>query len=119
MYTLFVDVDDTLITWCPEGCQHTMHPFGAGANHWRLNEEVYDFMCWWSGPIVIWSGGGDAWAEEMATKALPPEMLARVDRYESKWTRIPSVGDLFIDDDPFESFAGKTLHPNKLKDLKW
>lgn len=112
MNTLYVDTDDTLITWCPEGCQHEMHPFGAGANHWRANVDVVAVMAQWQGPIVVWSGGGAAWAEDMATRALAPELLNRITRFEGKWPVLPQSGDLFIDDDPLDTFAPRTVHPH-------
>lgn len=100
--TLFVDVDDTLIIWdgTGEGC----HP----------NADVIAAIDLWNGPVVIWSTGGAYYAQQGAEQWLPPEVLSKVTGYDAKWPRWVDDGDMFIDDDPFSSFADATLHPKDI-----
>lgn len=119
MATLYVDVDDTLITWAagPEF-----------ATEWVPNQKVFaaierhvrEFDT-----LVIWSLGGGQYAWDMwehpanrpfrrPIDALNAEAVFRGFGFESKWPRIPGPGDVFIDDDPLPSFRSATIHPKDL-----
>lgn len=115
--TLYIDVDDTLIKWCPEGCTHTVHPFGKRSTHWELNKFVAKLITFWNGPIIVWSSGGEDWAREMAELSLPEKLFDKIKRFEAKWNKLPGIGDLFIDDMPLDSFRSKTIHPNDLEEF--
>lgn len=121
MATLYVDVDDTLITWAA----------GAGfATEWEPNAKVLAAVerhMWEFDELIIWSLGGGQYAWEMwhherlAALRGPIEARLRITGecvygfgFESKWPRIPKPGDVFIDDDPLPSFAGATIHPREL-----
>ena len=100
---LFIDVDDTLVRWLDlEG-------------NWEPNEKVIHFANEWrkfhpQGEIVVWSLGGKDYAGQWRWRLLP-----FAHRYEAKWPRIPEPGDIFIDDDPLETYRSATIHPEVLR----
>ena len=105
--TLFVDVDDTLIIWDDA-------PEGPVSMTWHPNADVIAAIDLWKGPVVIWSTGGAYYAQKTAEELLPPEVLSKVTGYDAKWPRWVDDGDMFIDDEPFSSFAAATLHPRDI-----
>lgn len=117
MNTLYIDIDDTLINWCAEGCQVKMHPYGQGSEYGRVNPDVLELFDKWEGHIVLWSGGGDWYAETIARRFLSPDRLDKIDHYESKWNRLPEYGDIFIDDSPFDSFRSRNTDPKDVRNL--
>lgn len=122
MSTLYVDVDDTLILWGGAGLM---------ADEWEPNPKAFRAIgrhMFEFEETCIWSlGGGDyAWEmwhhERMAAWRAPIEAMLRGWQtashygfgFESKWSRIPRPGDVFIDDDPLPSFRSATIHPGDL-----
>lgn len=106
---LFVDIDDTLVTWLGSG-GGDVHPYGAGAEAWRVNEAVRAYVKTWPGKVVVWSGGGADYAEMWARRLLPGlEWVAM-----SKHNPDPLPGDVFIDDSPFDAWAHRAIHPKDL-----
>lgn len=108
MNTLYIDIDDTLVTWLSE--EDGPHPYGAGAKEWRVNQGVLGLAERWEGPIVVWSGGGKDYAEMWGNRLL----------HHLNWTASakfnPGVeeGDLFIDDSPFDAWKHACIHPRDL-----
>jgi hypothetical protein len=98
MNTLYVDIDDTLVTWLPDG------------DTWQVNTDVLAKALAWEGPVVLWSGGGRDYAEMWGDRLLP----------QLDWTASAKVnpgveeGDLFIDDSPFDAWKHACIHPRDL-----
>lgn len=106
--TLYIDIDDTLVTWLSDTDEP--HPYGHSAKGWKMNEKVYAYANAWVGKIVVWSGGGKDYAEMWANRLLPDlEWTAH-----SKFPAIAKLGDVFIDDMPFDVWRHATIHPNDL-----
>ena len=69
MSTLYVDIDDTLVTWLSD--EGGPHPYGHAAKDWRVNAAVLKKAEEWPGKLVIWSGGGLDYAVMWANRLLP------------------------------------------------
>lgn len=108
MTNLFIDCDDTLITWLDEYDQpkEGQNPYGGGSQRWRVNEAVRDAVLLWHeqnpcGEIVIWSGGGVDYARRWGWEVLPgTEHIAHF-----KDPRIPHAGDIVVDDAELKTFG--------------
>lgn len=102
--SLFVDVDDTLILW------------SADAEHgWkcRPNLAVVRFVLSWrkanpEGTLVIWSLEGASYARKHG-RALLPELQGV--HFAERYARIAQPGDLYLDDDPFDTYRNQTINP--------
>lgn len=106
---LFVDVDDTLILWSKEmknGLYATKYEPNGDVIHF-----VREFRQFHPGhEVIVWSLGGKDYAAKHAADHLP----GLHDECRSKYPALPAAGDLFIDDDPLESYRHMTIHPNML-----
>ena len=112
MSTLYVDIDDTLVTW--------KDPLeGRLAHEWEVNVNVVQMIQWWNenaiGPVVIWSSGGQSYARMWADRLLCGSHWSAC---ESKFNLLPQPGDVCLDDMPFDSFARQTIHPKELAGIK-
>jgi len=108
MSTLYIDIDDTLVTWLSD--EGGPHPYGHAAKDWRVNADVLAVAETWDGPLVVWSGGGRDYAEMWARRLLPHLQWTA----EAKFNAIPGPGDLFIDDMPFDAWRHASVHPADL-----
>lgn len=96
MVRVFVDVDDTLVRWAPE-TRGVIHPYGKGADDWEPNCDVIHLLRALKAEgaeITVWSGGGEEWADYWADKLIPNLYDNAMDKYP----RIPSQGEVYIDD---------------------
>lgn len=104
---LYVDCDDTLVLWSWGG---------ATAPHLPAeNRRCADFVRRWlaANPgrrVTVWSLGGEEWAAAVAARVLPGVEVETAER----WPKLPAPGELFIDDDPFPTYANETIHPKHL-----
>ena len=110
---LFVDVDDTLVTWL--GGQEP-HPYGHGAETWEVNDNVLYYMERWksanpTGVIIIWSGGGADYATTWGNRICPSLMSYSM----GKMPILFSPNDTYIDDSPYQAWISKCLDPKKLE----
>lgn len=106
MASLYVDVDFTLIDWTYEGSAPKPTPRQGTINfvrEWRLRHP--------DGFLVIWSLGGKGYAQEWGHKLFPGMEFAASDRYAKSC----GFEELFIDDDPFDSYKAQTIHPDWLR----
>ena len=106
MKRLFVDCDDTLVTWLDEFDMPLtgQNPYGGGSQRWRFNEGVVSSVNRWIrenpvGAVVIWSGGGADYARTWRDRAFPSGPVG----FASKDTRVPAIGDLVVDDQPIKT----------------
>lgn len=106
---LFVDIDDTLITWKEPAS-------GKFITEWEPNSLVIaEVYRWWreaKGDVVFWSTGGADYARQRVQEC--PITISDTWTYESKYPRIPQPGDVFLDDDPLSSYASVAIHPRAL-----
>lgn len=114
--TLYVDVDETLILWAD----------GAGfVTEWEPNPRVFAALRRHAREfegVIIWSSGGGEYAWKMWHHERLREYREAVERdmdcpafgFIAKYPALPSPGDVFIDDDPWPSFAAATIHPGEL-----
>lgn len=103
MPRLFIDVDDTLILY-PES-DDNVNPLGLerGLN-FKLNDRLVDAIQEWlkknhSGIVVVWSGGGEAYARSVAERFLPGVGIW----FFTKGGRnlgLPNSDDVLVDDSP-------------------
>lgn len=118
---LFVDVDDTLIYHITSQRKDLIFVIEGYEPNSHIQDVIRDWVFTGSGvtwhrtnkPIVIWSGGGADWAQQMwqfAVGGLTP--FANV-TFMAKFNIKPQEGDLFIDDDPLPAFASATIHPRE------
>ena len=87
------------------------HPYGEGATSWSVNREVVAAAERWHaaglGRIVVWSGGGRAYAEQWGR-----ELLSHLPHTALfKDPRVVKVDDVVIDDVHF-SVAGTMVAPD-------
>lgn len=111
--TLYVDCDDTMVTWLGPNAGDGPHPYGYGADRWEPNVAVLRYVEQAHArgqDIVVWSGGGQDYAAEWGRKLLPhiPHVAL------SKFNAIARDGDVFLDDMPFAAWAHATIHPREL-----
>lgn len=109
--TLFIDVDDTLVTWLGE--YDEPHPYGFGAERWRPNQSVIALAKAWrclGWPVVVWSGGGADYAQMWARRLLDGVFTHTFAKFNALYMQ----GDVFIDDLPFEAWASRSIHPREL-----
>lgn len=106
---LYVDVDDTLVKW---------HDPVEGnlITEWEANWPVIRYIFHWlwenpEGEVVIWSTGGEEYAQQWAQKILPAYKWEAMEKYD----RDPQLGDVFIDDDPMPAYAAVNIHPSQLE----
>lgn len=122
---LFVDVDETLI-------KHTVNDWNFPiwvVEGWKRNAAVAHAV-WIFGmleadrtaslegtkkTVVIWSGGGREYAENIAGLCLEGVRGLVALEFWDKDNITPEPGDLFIDDDPLPSFASATIHPREFE----
>lgn len=103
---LFVDVDDTLVRWCPAGCEHGTHPYGGEAEGYVIDQAVVGYAKGWRdshprGLVVVWSGGGVDYAETWKRRAMDwaDGALAKMP------VDFPAGRVTYIDDSPDERWA--------------
>lgn len=104
---LYVDCDDTLVLWSWGGARAPHLP--------AENRRVAEFIRAWAvaAPerrVTVWSLGGEEWARAVAERMLPGLPVEIAER----WPKLPEPGELFIDDDPFPTYAHETIHPKHL-----
>lgn len=109
---LFVDVDDTLVTWLG-GTEP--HPYGHGSESWEPNEAVRAYVRKWrsehpEGIVIVWSGGGADYARTWAERLLPDD----ADFAMAKSNVTHTAERTFIDDSPFAVWASRNIHPRDL-----
>lgn len=105
---LYVDIDDTLVTWLSD--EGGPHPYGHNAKAWQVNEKVKIYAENWKGDLIIWSGGGKNYAEAWANRLLPHLTWTA----ESKFNAVAGPDDVFIDDMPFDVWKHASIHPDSL-----
>lgn len=108
MATLYIDIDDTLVTWLAD--EGGPHPYGHAAKAWKVNEAVKSLAESWPGELVIWSGGGKDYAEMWANRLVPHLKWTA----HAKFNAIPGPGDVFVDDMPFDAWKHASIHPDLL-----
>lgn len=95
MATLFVDCDDTLVTWMPT---HSIR----GDRAWQPNWTVVAAMERWQkqgGDVVVWSEKGIDYASTWARRAAPQLTLTSARKDVAK----PGFADVAIDDLPLST----------------
>lgn len=103
MPDLFVDCDDTLELYiCDDSNCDGTHPFGAlhrdGHPNTRLIEEIKKWRA--ANPdsmFVVWSGGGNRYAERFAQAYFPDERIVCLDKFGCNM-ELPKKDDIVIDD---------------------
>lgn len=117
MSRLFVDCDDTLIVYDNEAIEN---PYGKKyGTPYRFREELVDAIKVWRrlNPyqlLVIWSGGGREYAEEIAREVFSDLDFVAMDKFGTALTLVRK-GDIVIDDMPLGT-EGTHYYPN---DLSW
>lgn len=121
MKRLFVDCDDTLVTWLDEFDMpiEGQNPYGGGAQRWRFNQGVVSAVERWvkespGGAVVIWSGGGADYARAWRDRAFPSGPIG----FASKDTRVPAPGDIVVDDQMIKTRA-RYLSVQQFVDREW
>lgn len=107
---LFVDIDDTLILW------NKAKEDSSFLTRYSPNPAVIRFVRVFrqfhpGHEVIVWSLGGKDYAEKHAADYLP----GMYDECRSKYPHIPSMGDVFLDDDPLPSYRHLTIHPDMLE----
>lgn len=110
MRTLWCDVDDTLLLWRRRLVDvHSERPFPDFPV--SPNTELIELLHEWKAlgnKIVMWSSGGKLWAKEARDLLRLNDIVSEC---LTKDKSHPEPGDVFIDDDPLESFASQCFHP--------
>lgn len=113
---LYVDVDETLILW----------DRGAGwASKWKPNLDVLAYLRAWTeagNQFVLWSSGGRRYSKKMWNEPALLEIhqgFLCPESFQDKYMRIPLPDDIFLDDDPWETWVENTIHPDEIIGLKY
>lgn len=109
---LFVDCDDTLVMWT-WGEAVGVHRNALPVPSKRVARFV---KAWWAAKpdrrrVTVWSLGGAEWAAEVAARCLPGVRLADA---QERYPKLPLPGEIFLDDDPFDTYASQAIHPKHL-----
>lgn len=113
---LFVDIDDTLVSWEGPG---SVHPYGNGAEGWHFSAGVIAYIRQWvtanpDGVVVFWSGGGRDYAWGWGLKAQESLGLKHVSFAGKGGSFQLKDGDTFLDDSPADFYKDRNIHPNDL-----
>jgi len=104
---LFVDVDDTLVLYNQKG----VNPYGAiCGTPYIVNEPLVAFIHWWAKEhpdalVVIWSGGGRAYAQNVAARAGCSDVGAAYLCKDRDTLALVDKDDIVFDDQPIKVAA--------------
>lgn len=119
---LFVDIDDTLIIYYDTGDDEEAHPYGAiHGESYHINQTLKNFIFafrekYEDALIVIWSGGGDQYAAQVAEEAGLGEVNAMYLTKDRETFYLVREGDIVVDDQPIKVAA--TVTPPDFFDSK-
>ena len=89
---LYVDVDETLVFWenpySPYTGEYTTNDELVRSIRKVLDDDMYE--------VIIWSGGGKAWAEKISKLLFPDDQLECFDKF-THWEEELPEGHLAID----------------------
>ena len=104
MTKVFVDVDDTLVLFGG----NSPHPYGViEGDPFELNYPLIEKLKEFKGEIVVWSGGGAAYARKVAMMVLPREVEFTAETKGATSVRGIKAGDIVVDDQPEYYTASK------------
>lgn len=110
---LFVDCDDTLVLWTwgkALGVPRDQIPIV----HDELVAEIRAWAEANPGCLTVWSLGGEVWAKTVAERVFPGLAC----RTSTRWAKLPAPSEVFIDDDPFDTYRSATIHPSDLAGVR-
>lgn len=123
---LFIDCDDTLVTWLDEYNMplEGQNPHGGGNQNWRFNPDlVKTIMAWVEADpklqVVIWSGGGADYARDWLERLFAWSEDGPPANFFSMWknVKLPREYDVVVDDMPDLVVAGTLYTPQEFIEL--
>lgn len=112
--TLWIDIDDTLILFDPLSISSRY------MDQWEPNCVVIQFVNKFVQVpnkfrrVVYWSSGGKEYTESVVEEIRQMNIELPKGPCIAKYSQAPTIGDLFLDDEPFLSYTTATVHPKEL-----